>query len=185
MSNPAYIVEGYTEKIFLSKVCPGRPIRRLEINGKDVLIEAIIDRIESLSAFFAGQYQPIVVIFDREGRQLSAGQIAHLVGAELKKRRPMDQYVIGVADRMIENWILADWERLSDSIANLPAPPSSIEGHNGKAVLRRVLAERGYSATVDGPALLKKARTSVIQKESVSFAAFRKQLQFDCWWLAQ
>jgi hypothetical protein len=86
---------------------------------------------------------------------------------------------------MIENWILADWERLKESIGTLPAPPSLVEGNNGKAILRRLLAERGYSATIDGPALLKRARPSMIEKHSDSFGSLRRQLHFDCWWLVQ
>jgi hypothetical protein len=183
MNSPAFIVEGYTEKIFLSRACPGSPVKRLEINGKAVLLTAIVDRIESISKFFYGRYRPIVVVFDREGRKESADAIAASVATELTRRRPTDQYAVGVADRMIENWILADWERLRESIGALPAPPNRVEGSNGKAMLRRLLAERGYSATIDGPALLKRARPSVIENYSASFGFLRKQLHFDCWWL--
>jgi hypothetical protein len=69
MSSPAFIVEGYTEKIFLSRACPGSPVRRLEINGKGVLLTAIVDRIESISKFFYGQHRPIVIVFDRERKE--------------------------------------------------------------------------------------------------------------------
>jgi len=40
MSRPAFIVEGQTEKLFLSNACSDSPIRTLELNGKDVEIEA-------------------------------------------------------------------------------------------------------------------------------------------------
>ena len=107
-----------------------------------------------------------------------------MVASALGQKRPADRYVVGVADRMIENWILADWESLRMSIPNLPAEPPSVEGRNGKGILRRLLRDQGYSATIDGPKLLRKARPSFIQRQSKSFDEFRRQLAISCWWLA-
>lgn len=183
MTKAAFIVEGQTERNFLSAICPGHPIRRLEMNGRDVAIEAIVKKIDTLSALFSGQNSPIIVVFDREGRSASAASIADQVKGELSKRRPQDQYVIGVADRMLENWILADWEQLQTEIGSGVARPFEVEGIYGKSFLRSLLRAKGYSAAIDGPQLLKKARPSEIQKQSPSFNLLREQLDLDCWWL--
>lgn len=185
MTKPAFIVEGQTEKLFLSSVCAGSPIRTLELNGKDVALDAIIGKIESLSVLLKGRFSPIVVVFDREDRELSADGIAQKVADALSARRPSDRYVIGVADRMIENWILADWESLRVSIPELPATQPRTEGINGKAHLRSLLGARGYSATIDGPKLLRKARASFVQRTSSSFGALKRQLSVPCRWLSQ
>ena len=183
MSSPAYIVEGFTEKLFLAEICSGHPIKRLEINGKNVSLEAIIDRIESLAVLLKGRHSPIVVLFDREERDASSSAIAAEIERELRRRRPQEDFVIGVADRMIENWIVADWEALRNLDGSLSPTAPLCEGSNGKAVLRKALGKQGYSTTVNGPALLKAARPSVIKDRSASFASFVSRLRIDCWWL--
>jgi len=54
MAKPAFIVEGQTDKLFVASVCSDSPIRTLELNGRDVDLEAIIRRIETLSALLGG-----------------------------------------------------------------------------------------------------------------------------------
>lgn len=184
MTNPAFIIEGHLEKLFLSSICPGRKVLKLEVNGRDVALEAIVKRIESFAVLFHGKYYPIIIVFDREGRSESASNIAKLVLERLKEKRPSDAFIVGVADRMIENWILADWGNLKQSISHLPSLPThATEGVNGKAILRRLLGSEKYSATIQGPKLLKQARATEIEKQSASFKAFKEQLLFDCAWL--
>jgi len=185
MTNPAFIVEGHLEKAFLEKICPGRTVRKLEVNGRDVALDAIIKRVETLSILFHGKHYPIVVVFDREGRGQSAIEIAKIVRDGLAKKLPSDTFVVGVADRMTENWILADWATLAQTIQDLPAiPPSNVEGGNGKALLRSLLKDKKYSATIDGPRLLVQAKAHAIAQGSTSFEALRAQLSFGCAWLS-
>jgi hypothetical protein len=182
MTNPAFIVEGFLEKQFIRDACPGRPIRRLELNGTNVALEAIVDRIETLVRLFGNRHNPIIILFDREGRVETSTQIATTVLQLLSARNVPGTFVVGVPDRMIENWILAD----EGTIARLKAPQhlkaSSYDGHHGKAVLKQLLASKHYRETIDGVQMLKNALASSIARRSASFRAFHSQLQLNCYW---
>ncbi len=47
MNNPAFIVDGFTEMDILTKICPKSPIKRTDLNGKDVTINAMAKKIAS------------------------------------------------------------------------------------------------------------------------------------------
>ena len=42
---PAFIVDGYTEKNLIDKICPNRPVRRTDLNGKSNCLRFAIIRI--------------------------------------------------------------------------------------------------------------------------------------------
>ena len=181
MPSPVFLVEGQTEKLFIEQVCPGTKILRLEINGRNVAIDAVVARAASLIRLQQGRTSPSIILFDREDRAEPASFIAQEVSTKLSQILPAERIVVGVADRMIENWILADWESLRSLAPNLPQAPATTDGLNGNAVLRRLLSN--YSKTLDGPKLLRSARATFIQLQSQSFAAFRTQLTVTCPWL--
>ena len=74
MINPAFIVDGLMEKRIIQKVCPGKPVRLLNCNGKAVSYEAAAKRVASLVRLLKNNY-PIVIIFDREERSDTSLQI--------------------------------------------------------------------------------------------------------------
>src|ERR1700692_1702768 len=109
MPDPAFIVEGHMEQLIIQKLCPGKPVQRLEINGDQVQISAIVDRIEIIYRILNNRFFPVCVVFDREGRQATCDEILAEVVTEMVARKlDIDQFRIGICDRMIENWILAD-----------------------------------------------------------------------------
>jgi hypothetical protein len=181
MPSPIFLVEGQTEKLFIEQICPGTKILRLEINGRNVAVGAVVERAASLIRLQQGRTSPSIILFDREDRLEPASAIAQEVSTELSRVLPAEHVVVGVADRMIENCILADWEALRSLLPNLPQLPPITEGLNGKAILKNLL--RTYSKTVDGPKLLRSARPGLIRLQSQSFAAFRVQLSLPCPWL--
>jgi len=61
----AFIVDGYTEKKVLQRLCPGCPIRMTNLNGSDVSIEAIAKIVNSLVKLLKGRSFPVLIIFDR------------------------------------------------------------------------------------------------------------------------
>ena len=73
MPDPAFLIEGHMEKKILQSVCPGVPIRRIECNGEDVAMSVMAKFIETHIRLLNNRYYPIVIIFDREGRESTCG----------------------------------------------------------------------------------------------------------------
>ena len=58
---PAFIVDGYTEKNLIDKICPNRPVRRTDLNGKSVTLDAIALRLASYIRLFNNKFYPIII----------------------------------------------------------------------------------------------------------------------------
>lgn len=115
MSNPAFIVDGHTEQCFIRTICPGQPIQRTNLNGKNVTVEAISKKIASMIRLLGNRHYPIIVLVDREDRDQSFDELATELLNLLNQQGLTDQDIrIGFADRMIENWIIADFQLIDD-----------------------------------------------------------------------
>lgn len=172
MSNPAFIVDGFTEQKIIQNLCPGQPIRRTDLNGRDVTIAAIAKKIASLIRLLGNRYYPIIVLTDKEQRQLSFEEMATQIRDALAIEGCGDQDIrIGVADRMIENWILADWVMLTGNHSK----PIETDGLNGAAIIRK---HKGtYNKTTDGVQMYLNASPIVMYENSPSFRHFIETLQ--------
>jgi len=183
MNKSAFIVEGHLEQYFIQATCPGRPVRRLECNGHNVSVAAIAKRIMTHCHLFNNNYYPIIVMIDREDRHETSTQICSLILSEVRGLGITDNIIIGIADRMIENWILADPDIINqcqNKIKDVPA--ASYEGFLGKNIISQYL--RSYQETTDGVDLLLKCRASHIKNSSPSFADFCTRLpKNNCHWL--
>ncbi len=183
MPKPAFIVEGHMEQLVVQKLCPDTPVQRLEANGDQTEISAIVDRIEAIYRILNNRFYPICVVFDREGRDETCDQIKVAVEVELVARNlDVGQFRIGVCDRMIENWLLADFDLLNrrySYTANV-----EFEGTNGKASLSRICdkVER-YRETTVGVKLALEMNVGVVYQNSPSFRALVDQVDFECRWL--
>jgi Domain of unknown function (DUF4276) len=128
----------------------------------------------------------LVVVFDREKRLETCDQIKSALIQALCSEGISSRIVIGIPDRDIESWIVADPEMLRSSakIAR-DTQISCCEGRKGKSVIKSLLGHgQYYVETVHGQLWLKKSRASVIASNSASFAAFATELSdLDCWWL--
>jgi hypothetical protein len=186
MISPAYLVEGDLEQRFIQGACPGQPVQKIGLNGKSVSIPAIAKRLGTQGRLLQRRYQPLVVVFDREGRSQTCTEIE----AELRDLLQFEdinvELIIGIADREIENWILADWDVFARcSRCDTEQPAHNFEGTHGKHKLKHFLPKgETYTETIQGCAWLKKCRPKEIAKRSPSFAAFLARLQhLECWWL--
>jgi len=183
MPDPAFIVEGHMEQLIIKKLCPGVPVQRLEVNGDDTEIQAIVDRIVSIFRILNNRFYPICVVFDREGRDMTCDQLIEEVKTQLVARGlDIRQFRIGICDRMIENWLLADSALLAryyDYGANVV-----FEGTNGKSSLRRICerVER-YRETTVGVRLFLELNVQTVYAQSPSFRTFVDQIDFNCQWL--
>lgn len=167
MSNPAFIVDGFTERNIIEKICPGRPIKRTDLNGKDVTITAIANKIASLINILNNKYYPIIVIIDKESRSESCEVIANNLKEHLKNKGLENQDIrINIADKMFENWLIADW-----SVLETKSPkPDDTDGKNGASLIRKELGS--YHKTTDCLKLLEKFTPSVAYQYSPSFKNF-------------
>ena len=188
MNNPAYLVEGDLEQKFIQNTCPGCPVKKINCNGIWTSIEAIAKRVGTLGRLLHKRHSPLVVVFDREGREESAEHLEKTFREVLAQEKIDVPIVVGIPDRNVEAWILADYEMfLQSARLGASSPVSTFEGRNGKLVIKQTLGEgKSYVETIDGVAWLKAARPAVIQKHSPSFnRLFSALSDLDCWWLKQ
>lgn len=186
MSQPAFIVDGQQEQKIVQHLCPGAPVRVLSCNGDYVELQAAAKRIASLIRLMGNKYYPYVIIFDREKRKASAETIRERLKELIMAEEIHDEIIIGIPDRMIENWILADWENitLQEKIKNTGVTVT-FEGLSGKAKMKKLLPRNSiYHETVQGVSWFLKANVKVIYKNSHSFCLFANALKkLSCDWL--
>jgi hypothetical protein len=121
------------------------------------------------------RYYPIVILTDREKRNDAfltvAAELNREILEQLASKKLTADIRIGVADRMIENWILAD----ANALGNHAEIPAETDGFGGKGLMKRIMPT--YSETVDGPDLFFKADASKMYENSPSFKHFVNQLE--------
>jgi hypothetical protein len=185
MPKPAFLVDGFLEKEFIERICGTRsPIRRIDCNGRDVAVTEIAKRAAAQIQLLKGRFSPIVLVIDREGRPASAADICKRLAADVKRHGVNDVVIVGVTDKMIENWIIAD-QSVVAKIAPPNLPFQSYEGTNGKTVLKNWLPK--YNERIEGVDLMAATKPSEIQKNSASFKAFLGVVtgKVNCRWLRQ
>ncbi len=95
--------------MIIQTLCPGQRVQRIGLNG-DVSIKAIAERLASLIYLLGNRHYPIVIVIGREKRIETSEEIKEALRVELNNLGVVNQVIIGVSDRIIENWILADWD---------------------------------------------------------------------------
>ena len=83
MSNPAFIVDGFTELKIIQNICPGRPVKRTDCNGKDVELDAIAKKIALHIRLLGNRYYPIIILVDKENRNISFEDMAEQLRQKL------------------------------------------------------------------------------------------------------
>lgn len=172
MSKPAFIVDGFTEKLIIEKICPGCKISRTDLNGNTVTIKAIGKKIATLIKVLGNRFYPIIVIIDKEDRDEPCDTLISQLKQELVENGCGDQDIrIFFADRMIENWILADWQVLECT----DEKPAITDGLRGSKIIKD---KRGtYSKTIDGVELFLKCDAKIIYENSPSFKFLIDEIQ--------
>lgn len=186
MTNPAFIVDGDLEFKTLQRLCPGTKVNKSNCNGKDVEINVAASRIASLIRLMDGKYYPIIILYDREDRVQTSSEIAEQLEKCLREEKVNDQLIIGVPDRMIENWILGDVSKLiAGGKLRKKISSSSIEGTKGKSIIRKYLPKgRIYHETVEGVNWFISANPLEIYNNCLSFKNVVDKLRgIKCPWL--
>jgi len=89
MNNPAFIVDGFTEMKIIQRLCPGKPVSRTDLNGKDVALEAMSKRIASAIRLFGNRYYPIIILVDKEQREIEFNVMAEQIRTILQENYNM------------------------------------------------------------------------------------------------
>ena len=150
------------------------------MNGKSVTLEAMSKKIASAIRILGNRHYPIIILVDKEQREIEFNTMAEQIKTILQEIYNItDQDLrIGVADRMIENWIIADWE----TFAGEEKKPNDIEGTNGTAQIKKI--KGSYGKTTDGVKMFLEARQEIIYENSPSYKYFIDQLEdVDCQYL--
>lgn len=185
MPNPAFLVDGVMEQKIIARLCPNRPVRRIECNGHEVALEAIVERLDLHIQNMNNRYHPIVILIDRETRVASCEEIVAELTSRLDAKGHAGQFIIGVVDRCIENWILADWDNVIKQMGiEARQLEGDCEGVHGKAVLKRLLpTDILYHEPTWGKDLFLACDPRNIYTRSASFRKFADQLHLPCRWL--
>ena len=184
MNKIAFFVDGHLEKKFIQRACPNTVVRILNCNGKDVEMSAIAKRVATHCRLLKGKYYPIIVVIDREERTQSATELSDILIDEIRQNDVSDEIIVGVADRMIENWILADEDCFSDMAKRKFRTCSITDGLHGKNQLTHCIGT--YHKTTTGVKLLLKCRPSVMKKRNLSFKEFIDKIpEESCWWMSR
>lgn len=183
MTSVAFLVDGDLEKRFLSENCKGYPIRRIG-NGDRFPARVIAKQITTHIRLLSNRIQKFVVLLDLEKRRLSASAFASDIRAEIRCAGvATDDIVIVIKDRMVEDWILADAQSVSEYVGG-PVDTTNMEGKGDLSKLLR-LSNIKYSETTIGCELLKSVVCSRATERSRSLAYLRDHFPGDCWWLAR
>src|ERR1043166_6627832 len=160
MTKPAFIVEGHLEQDFVQSVCEGSPVRRIGCNGTDVKIEAIAKHVATHARLLQRRFDPIVVVFDRERRSETCDSLEDALRTELQKQNVTARIIVGIPDRDIESWILADYETFAGAVGLDPkALVDTFEGRKCKGRLKELVdGKLHYNALVHGVFWLKNAK---------------------------
>ncbi|MGP1600891.1 MAG: DUF4276 family protein [Treponema sp.] len=163
------------EQLIINYFCPDRPVRLLDCNGKDVTLAVAAKKAASLIRLMKRNY-PIVLIFDREKRVETSEQIAEKLHEEIQKCGINNvELIIGVPDKMMENWMLADINSVN-SYFHTKAKQKIFEGTGGKSQLKQIINPKNYSETQDGPELAKRCDIKTVVENSKSFESFFSKL---------
>jgi len=181
----AFIVDGQTEKKIIQHLCPDSPIRMTNLNGKDVSVAAIAKRVSSLIKLLKGRYYPVLVLVDRENRQLSAAELESSLEDELANQYGIstDGLIISCPDRMIENWMLSDAPYLKQAF-DIDAPKPA-EGLHGKGIMKQLLAKRNavYHELTIGVEIFTRLDPQQLRANSESFLRMAHRTEHSCRWL--
>ncbi len=179
----AFIVDGYQEKLVLQRLCGDVPIKMTQLNGRDVNIPAITKVILSMVKLLKGRHFPIVIIVDRERRQISSMEVENQIRTELIAAGiDSESVIISSPDRMVENWILCGNPYCKSATRILQQMPVNLDGVPGKREIKAALRKHGifYDETGNGVDLFCTMNLKEAADGSPSFSRLFGALKLYC-----
>lgn len=176
------MVEGHTEAIFFEIAHPDCLVLRPFPNGITVSISKIAEKIEFSLRAVGNDFDAIVVMLDRERRAAEASSISKELAQRLREICPGRPFLIGVSDIQIENWILADEDKMRERFGSTEYTYAG-DGLGAKRRLGELSGGESFSPRTKAE-LLKSCKASSIASKSPSFACFQAAAGFEWYWLA-
>jgi len=181
MPNPAFLVDGQMEQRIVQKLCPGHPVRLIGCNGENVSMAAVAKSLNANIRMLKRNH-PIIIVLDRERRSQTTDELIAELSLLLDNYGHQGQYVIGMADRTIENWILADWGYIRTQMPGCRQFLSDPEACHGKSAIKKLMPPNVlYHETTIGVDLFLKCRPQEIRKASRSFQSFVSKINLGCY----
>lgn len=151
--------------------------------GHEVSAEQIVDgaRKQILQLRDLGCNR-VAIVTDLEARQLLARSFKERCRAHAAKSNHSADLMIFVADRMLENWVLADISHISSKKSYLKsiARQKIYESVDGKSVLKKMFVKgHSYNEVRHGQDLFPLVRGENAASVSPSFADFRRETGLD------
>jgi hypothetical protein len=173
------ILDGRSEIKALGNQVRNVEIRKRPSNGITVSIDQIANEsVKLLKALGSAGCVKKILVIDRENRTHSATKI----GEQLKKliaKNTAEDFVVVVADRMFENWILADIESVSGKHSDRLKKTSNsmdFEGCHGKSELKNKLKDGHRYKTEDAEPFFKAVKADVAVMNSASYKKWMEAL---------
>lgn len=172
------LVEGRMEQRIVQRLCPDVPVRLIGTNGRDVTPNALAKRAATLIRLMKHQ-RPILVIFDREDRRESCDDLREAFLSSLCECDIDNEVIVGIPDKMIENWILA-----CPKFRRKYKFHETADGSNGKAKLKEKLKDSGvdYHETTIGVELFCGISSKKAAQNSKSLRKFADSISEHCAW---
>jgi len=169
------LVEGHTETHFVQAAYGNAIVQRPFANGDsvslDLIAEAIIEHLDTVS----GSISKVLILLDREGRDVSAADMRESLRTRIQPHCGKRSIYIGVSDRQVENWILADVDHVRKRF-NAPDFNYLGDGSPGKNALKRLAG--GDASFRDKADWLKCSTASAARVNSGSLDEFLQQIDF-------
>ena len=182
-----FITDGDMEKDFLEKICSRKHRIRKVPNSKNLSAERMTEFIETHVRELIDHQLNFVIWVDHEGKDVSPIEYENAIRERLGPIiNDATRLYIGIADRMKENWMLADPDAIMQHYGSAFEYETTYEGCGGKTALKRHALSCGdsYIERVDGVDILTKCVPETMARNSPSAERFFSQLgDFDCWWL--
>lgn len=174
------LVEGHMETHFVRSTYANAIVQRPFPNGRDVALEIIVECIiDALETVGGGIYR-IIILLDREQRTLESCDIAAFILSSVRSAFPTRRFFVGVADRQIENWIVADEEFVRNRFG-LASYTYAGDGTYGKGVLD-TLCGNDLRGPKDKALMLKACSATRSAQGSQSLRAFVSSIDFGWRW---
>ena len=130
------------------------------------------------------------MILDREHRALTALQLEQDLERRIAALSLSSKLSVHFADKMVENWIIADDEAMIKSGLQIEVGKLGTEGCGGKSKLKEAFKKKrlSYSERIDGPKLLNACSAKKLAANSPSFKRLADALKansIECHWAAQ
>lgn len=182
-----FIVDGDMEREFIEKVCGQRFPIRIIPNSRNLNKERLWEFIATHLRELKNRYNQATIWIDHEGRQESPQDVKQYI-LDNTTTYIGDEFTvyIGIANKMKENWMLADPDAISQHYNTDFTYDPSYEGAGGKTIIKRIARKcnDNYIERIDGVEILRRSCILNISNNSESANDFLQDIHgIDCLWL--